>query len=257
MTWFRVDDGFWSHPKTMYLSGGAVALWTRAGAYCGQHLTDGFVDERTIAVLRGTDDEATELVEAGLWHEAEGGYQFHDWHKYQDTRAEVERRRESWKERQRKHRGQSEENENHSSLLEEPSPIPFHSTQARDSRRDTQRESQRDAGKDDPNFQAFWALYPRKEGKGAARTAYRKACRNVPPEVLLEAVQRYASDPNRDAAYTAHASTWLNQERWDDAPLPQREAATAGDKRMERNRRLIEWAAEQDAQDSQPALEAW
>jgi hypothetical protein len=126
----------------------------------------------------------TELVEAGLWHEAEGGYEFHDWHKYQDTRAEVERRRESWKERQRKHRGQSEEKENHSSLLEEPSPIPFHSTQARDSRRDTQRESQRDAGKDDPNFQAFWALYPRKEGKGAARTAYRKACRNVPPEVI-------------------------------------------------------------------------
>ncbi len=31
MVWFKIDDGFWSHPKVLELSDAAVALWTRAG----------------------------------------------------------------------------------------------------------------------------------------------------------------------------------------------------------------------------------
>jgi hypothetical protein len=247
MTWFKVDDGFWSHPKTMYLSADATSLWVRAGSYCGQHLTDGYVDARTIPVLRGSDEAAAELVEAGLWLQAEGGYQFHDWDIYQDSRDSVKSRREAWNERQRRHRAGKKESES-PSLLDNSSPIPFHSPATRESRRDT--------GTDDPAFAAFWALYPRKEGKGAARKAFQKACRNVPAERILEGAGKYAEDPNRDPAYTAHPSTWLNQERWDDAPLPRRAPLTSADKRMERTRNLMEWAAQQDG-DEPRALEAW
>lgn len=33
MTWFKVDDAFWGHPKQTALPPGPVALWVRAGSW--------------------------------------------------------------------------------------------------------------------------------------------------------------------------------------------------------------------------------
>ncbi len=77
-------------------------------------------------------------------------------------------------------------------------------------------------------FAEFWTSYPRKAGKGAARTAWAKARkRGVPPERIVSGARRYAADPNRQEQFTAHPATWLNQERWDDDPLPARGPASA------------------------------
>lgn len=76
---------------------------------------------------------------------------------------------------------------------------------------------------DDPDFSRFWSLYPRKAAKGSARRAWSKAVRVAEVEEILEGVARYATDPNRDPAYTAHPATWLNGERWLDPALPSRE----------------------------------
>lgn len=35
-------------------------------------------------------------------------------------------------------------------------------------------------------------------------------------------MERYRDDPNRDDGYTAHPTTWLNRDGWDDDPLPAR-----------------------------------
>jgi hypothetical protein len=40
--------------------------------------------------------------------------------------------------------------------------------------------------------------------------------------MILAGAKRYAADPNREDEFTAHPSTWLNQDRWLDGPLPQR-----------------------------------
>lgn len=144
MTWFKVDDGFWSHPKTLALPPGAVALWVRAGSYCGKHLTDGFVSQTILPMLQGTEADALELVASGLWKPCEGGWAFHDWCAYQDTREAVERRRAAWKDRQRRARSNEDETTPSSSIHS----IPFHSKGTRDSRRDTQRESRRDTPRD-------------------------------------------------------------------------------------------------------------
>ena len=146
MTWFKVDDGFWSHPKTLALPVGAVALWVRAGSYCGKHLTDGFVSEGILPMLQGTVDDAFELVASGLWKPVDGGWAFHDWCAYQDTREAVERRRAAWKDRQRRARSNENEPESVSTFHS----IPFHSKGTRDSRRDTTRESRRDTPRDKP-----------------------------------------------------------------------------------------------------------
>lgn len=71
-------------------------------------------------------------------------------------------------------------------------------------------------------FDEFWKVYPIKVGKGAAKKAFEKALRVDPFDVILEGAKRYAADPNRSQAFTAHASTWLNAQRWTDEPLPPR-----------------------------------
>ena len=71
-------------------------------------------------------------------------------------------------------------------------------------------------------FDRFWQTFPRKEGKKLAERAYRKATMKIGEDELLAAAGRYRDDPNREPEYTAHASTWLNQERWNNPPLPPR-----------------------------------
>jgi hypothetical protein len=93
MTWFKVDDGFWGHPKQTALPPGPVALWVRAGSWSGNQLTDGLVPEHMVTMLGAKKRDAEMLVTAGLWEKVDGGYQFHDWGKWQPTRDEVEKKR--------------------------------------------------------------------------------------------------------------------------------------------------------------------
>ena len=88
-------------------------------------------------------------------------------------------------------------------------------------------------------FDEFWSTYPRREGKQAARRAWDKATKNTPASTITAAAARYRDDPNRDPAYTAHASTWLTRGSWDDDPLPPRRDTT----RPNRDQLGDEWAA--------------
>lgn len=108
MTWFKVDDGFWSHPKTAGLSDPAIATWVRAGSYSCQHLTDGFISAPMLRMF-GNADAAAELVATGLWEEVAGGWRFHDWAEYQETGDAVRKRREQARDRQRRSRERREQ----------------------------------------------------------------------------------------------------------------------------------------------------
>lgn len=101
MPWFKVDDGFHGHPKVIGLSASAVGLWLLAGTWAAQYLTDGKVPSGMVPRFGGSADDATALVGAGLWHEADGGYSFHEWAKYQPTKEDVEAEREAARERMR------------------------------------------------------------------------------------------------------------------------------------------------------------
>lgn len=66
-------------------------------------------------------------------------------------------------------------------------------------------------------FDAFWAAYPKKVGKGEARKAFDKA--KVAVEVLLRALeaQKLSDQWKRDnGRYIPNPATWLNQGRWED-----------------------------------------
>lgn len=104
MTWFKVDDKFWSHRKARTLSDAAVALWVRSGSYCGDHMTDGVVELTDIEFLNGSKSAAEELVTAGLWLHHVKGYCFHDWEHYQPTKAKRDAQRAEWRDRQHRQR---------------------------------------------------------------------------------------------------------------------------------------------------------
>lgn len=237
MAWFKVDDGFWSHPKVMLLSDSAVALWVKAGTYSCQHLTDGHIPTQLLRFL-GTEGAAQELVESGLWNDDEQGFRFHDWDDYQETSDAVKQRREQARERQRKRRAMRDKPRDTSN---------GHADVTRDSRVSSQKVSTPDPTRPDPTlkdkdidqtsgstqtaerFDEFWSLVPRKVGKDKARPAYAKAVKRAGDEqVVIDGMRRLSQDPNLpdpkgpEARFIAHPTTWLNEGRWNDDPLPPR-----------------------------------
>lgn len=104
MTWFKVDDTLGSHPKARAAGLAAMGLWVVAGAWSSQHLTEGFVPGWYVKSWPSGHKRAADLVESGLWIEADSGYRFHQWEERQPTKEQVESERAAARERQRKHR---------------------------------------------------------------------------------------------------------------------------------------------------------
>lgn len=100
MAWFKVDDGFHSHPKTLDAGNEAIGLWARCGSYCSHYLTEGFV-KRDVALLYGDMALVDVLVKVGLFEPVEGGWQMHDFLNYNPTREKVLAEREAAAKRQR------------------------------------------------------------------------------------------------------------------------------------------------------------
>jgi len=80
-----------------------------------------------------------------------------------------------------------------------------------------------------PSFEAWYARFPRKQGKAEARKRW---ARMSPAErasawMALDGWERYVASAG--TRYVPYASTWLNQGRWeDDAPeVPQPERRDA------------------------------
>lgn len=97
MSWFKVDDGFYSHPKVVKiprsLRAAAIGTWTLAGTWSADKLRDGYVPAHMIEEVGGSIEGADALVDVKLWRRRKDGYQFVNWEEYQPTRAQVEETR--------------------------------------------------------------------------------------------------------------------------------------------------------------------
>jgi hypothetical protein len=105
--WFRLDDSFHSHPKTIAAGNEAVGLFVRCGTYAAEHLTDGRIS-RDVVLLYGSDALAEKLVGVKLWHRARGGWTIHDYLDYNPSREAVENERKQAAERQRRRRAETQ-----------------------------------------------------------------------------------------------------------------------------------------------------
>ena len=98
---------------------------------------------------------------------------------------------------------------------------------------DTEKKKKKSA-----HFNAFWSVYPRKVGKGAARKAYAKVVDGKPAahHGLYQTVKLYRTATDtwkaEDRKYIPYPATWLNQERYHDNPAewenPQSDATAKG-----------------------------
>lgn len=83
---------------------------------------------------------------------------------------------------------------------------------------DSDLNSDSDSCSSRSGFEEFWKSYPRKVGKKAAQTAWKKAA--LPPiEKVLSAVSKQKQSPQwrkEGGRYIPNPATWLNQGRWDD-----------------------------------------
>lgn len=92
MAWVKLDDAMPSHPKVLASGPLGFALDVAAICYSNAHDTDGFIPAVALpAVLPGLPTprkHAKALVDAGRWHEVDGGWRIHDIDEYQFSREE-------------------------------------------------------------------------------------------------------------------------------------------------------------------------
>ena len=215
MTWVKIDDSFPDHPKIKGLKDDEFRLYMTALCYSSRYLTDGVIPlniVRTFIESRSKSSRISALVEANLWEIVADNVVILSYSEYQFTKERIETERKLAAERMNKSRvlrrtngvTSPEVHPPHTHPIPIPIPIKDINTFPLEM----------------TSFEEFWNLYPRKQAKGAAHAAFQKALKKTDLETILAGVRRFASDPNREPEFTAHASTWLNQERWSDEAQP-------------------------------------
>lgn len=102
MTWGKVDDGFWDHPKIVGLSDRSfrslMGLWAWSWR---NHRTKGHVPAAVTRQYLGTPRVLAELESAGLIHKNGTGWVIHDWAIYRKVDATGAERKRRWRDAHR------------------------------------------------------------------------------------------------------------------------------------------------------------
>lgn len=266
MAWANLDDGFFNHPKVVNLvltpdvdGLRAIGLWALALSWACKYTIEkpppeqGIIPANQIQawdrLLGGANEAATALADAHLWDRLDDGrfriHDFREWSKLEVREAKVRGGIKGANRRWHDHpelpfdgtpNGSANGIPNSSTDgspngymdgspngrgPEIPNNHHVHTTSTTTS---TPRPSDTSAA--DAAFDRFWAVYPRREAKIAARRAWDKAIRKVDPQVIIDRAVAYgnrrlqaiASDSKDGKRFTAQPATWLNAGRWDDDP---------------------------------------
>lgn len=72
-----------------------------------------------------------------------------------------------------------------------------------------------------PEFDRWWATYPKRKGKAAALAAWKKLGQTRPcTDELIAAVGRYRQTREVHQGFVMDAERWLKQRRWEDEAVP-------------------------------------
>lgn len=96
VSWAKLDDGFWAHPKVMGVGNVGAGIFARFLAYCGDHLTEGLVPAPVVGFIVGDDAAALEALErfAMVQIQDSGSVLVPDYLEHNPTRAKVKADRE-------------------------------------------------------------------------------------------------------------------------------------------------------------------
>lgn len=97
MSWVKLDDQFFAHPKIINLSKDAKLLHLAALTYCASQLTDGMLTPGAVRMASAQVDAEpaciAELVTAGVWEMDGANYRIHDYLVYNPSGEEVKAER--------------------------------------------------------------------------------------------------------------------------------------------------------------------
>lgn len=103
MTWAKLDDQFFQHPKAIAAGPAACVLYVGALTYCNRFLTDGHIPASAVRTLvpglRSVRPLAERLVKVGLWETTTDGWQVHDFLTWNERGADIKARREATRKR--------------------------------------------------------------------------------------------------------------------------------------------------------------
>jgi len=223
----RFSLDYADHPKIQALSDAAFRAHVEMILYARRYLTDGRVPNRvanrfgfeSVSELLHNDPERPSLTQ-----DAHGDYWLHDFADMQETRAEVEAKRLVNSTNGRlggRPRTQPKTHSVTDSVSERGSETKAETETETEiyisCSSDADASSKRPSIDDD--FAAWWEHYPRKVGKGQAIKAYRRARKLADHDTLVAAIDQQAETLTaRGKEFTPYPATWLNGQRWEDAP---------------------------------------
>ena len=254
MSWFKIDDNFHVHPKVKSIPrkdrAAAVGLWCMAGSWCSQQLTDGHVPSYMLEEFGASPRLATVLVAARLWvvETERGGWIFHDWHSHQPSKAEVDEKRRKSAERLKAWRAGKMASSNASeTTLHEHS---YNVSPEFGNASETLTPTRPDPTRPDPtvlptevlknsssrtrheypdDFEEFWSIYPRLEGKDVSLRAWRAALKRADMADIMAGVKRYIDAKRGEPKkFLKTPAAWLNGGHWMDQHEDAETALTFG-----------------------------
>jgi hypothetical protein len=237
MTWAKIETGYLANQKVLRLSAQATLLHLASVLWSHDQETDGWVPEHVIPLLcahaHGASPHDAEMLSSlGLWEAGPGGYWVHDFLRHQDSAATRENEREQARERQRKRRESQEvsrrdigresrnrEEKRREERDKEP-PLPPTNETVVDLPTKPRARRQAPSGECDPEFQEWYALYPRKEAPKDAAKAWVQMRRDASAEDIIAGLHRALPDleakkPARgERDFRPLPASWLRAGRW-------------------------------------------
>lgn len=254
MAWFKVDDGLHSSRKLHKIPRryrfAAIGLWTIAGSWASDELTDGFIPDYMLKEWGAPPAAPEALVDCGLWERTDGGYTFHAWLTYQPRKADVDAEREASRERMRDLRARRKQQK------------PLEQAEAGEvfTRTVTNRSenvSNPDPTRPDPNRTEAKASVPRKRGQRIPddftvteemRAWGRAHCPSIDGQLeTTKFINYWSAKTGKDATKLDWTATWRN---W-----MLNATSRAAPTRLTSNQRVQGWLSIADKYAEQPLLQ--
>jgi len=251
--WGKTYSDLWRHPKWVQLEAGPRALWVTALSWTVESRTFGAIPTPMLAMFRASEEDAAELVRVGLWDATKDGWQLHDWDHHQTSREKFTATSKARAVSGSRGGKARHANSTKKSVTSDDRQIAKQTASNRQAEVEVEVEellpptpqgellaatAPRPRGFVYPDsFELWWKTWPKKgDTKKTAFAAWEKAVKGnrrqaarVTAEHLQAAVEAYAADRNLpEQQFIPLATTWLNQDRWENGPLPPRGGSRGG-----------------------------
>ena len=225
-TYSKIEHSLYDNPKIVGLSCEAFRAYVEGILYSGKNLTDGFLDERIVARMWGTqvaEELTTNDPVNPSWQRVEGGWMIYGFAERQNTKADIDAKREQkraaanarWKQKQ----STSNAEPMHSAYKSDAQAMPDTDTDTDTDNKELMfnKVERKDEYSDD--FETWWKSYPRKQAKGDAWKAWKSVKKHLPDIETLVATSIAYEKTVTDPQFLKMPGPWLRARRWEDAAL--------------------------------------